>query len=146
MMTSRPVEGVRIRYFWRVLIRGHATEGSYKVPPSMLRGVDRGGRSLAAVVPVALLLLLLGGCAVKHPTANLVHGKQLFVAKCGACHTLSHANTTGSVGPNLDVAFRQDRKDGIKSTSIEGLVVYWIQYPNTQSVMPAMLYKGQAAQ
>ena len=81
-------------------------------------------------MPVALLLVALGGCALKHPTANLVHGKQLFVTKCGVCHTLSHANTTGTIGPNLDDAFRQDRADGIKSTSIQGLVDYWIQYPN----------------
>jgi mono/diheme cytochrome c family protein len=36
--------------------------------------------------------------------------------------------------------------DGVKSTSIEGLVDYWIQYPNTQGVMPSMLVKGQDAQ
>jgi uncharacterized cupredoxin-like copper-binding protein len=94
----------------------------------------------------AVLLVALGGCAVKHPTGNLVHGKQLFVAKCGSCHTLSHASTTGVVGPNLDDAFRQDRVDGVKSTSIQGLVDYWIRYPSLQGVMPAMLYKGQQAQ
>jgi plastocyanin len=93
-----------------------------------------------------LLVAAVAGCTIKHPTANLVHGKQLFVAKCGACHTLSRANTSGTVGPNLDVAFRQDRADGVKSTSIQGLVDYWIQYPNTEGAMPAMLYKGQAAQ
>jgi mono/diheme cytochrome c family protein len=98
------------------------------------------------LAPVAVLLLALGGCSLKHPTANVVHGKQLFVTKCGVCHTLSHASTTGNIGPNLDVAFRQDRADGIKSTSIQGLVDYWIQYPNSQGVMPAMLFKGQDAQ
>jgi mono/diheme cytochrome c family protein len=97
-------------------------------------------------VPGALILLALGGCAVKHPTASVVHGKVLFVEKCGACHTLAHANTTGVVGPNLDAAFRQDRADGYKSASIEGLVDYWIRYPNTEGAMPAMLYKGQDAQ
>lgn len=99
-----------------------------------------------ALVPVALVLFALGGCAIKHPTGDLVHGKQLFVAKCGVCHTLSHAGTKGSVGPNLDDAFRQDRVDGIKSTSIEGLVDDWIQYPNSQGTMPAGIYKGQNAQ
>lgn len=116
----------------------------------MVRRFVRGGRSLAAIAPLALLVVALGGCAIKHPVANLVQGKQLFVAKCGACHTMSHASTTGTVGPNLDVAFRQDRADGIKSASIEGLVDGWIQYPNANpnsgAVMPAKLYKGQQAQ
>lgn len=103
-------------------------------------------RSLALICSAALAALGIAGCNVKHPTANLVRGKQLFVSKCGSCHTLSHAATAGTVGPNLDVAFRQDRSDGIKSTSIEGLVDYWIQYPNSQGVMPAKLLTGQAAQ
>ena len=92
------------------------------------------------------MLLALGGCAIKHPTANLVQGKILFTAKCGSCHTLAHANTTGQIGPNLDDAFRQDRADGVKNTSIQGLVDYWIRYPDTQGVMPGGLYKGQKAQ
>jgi mono/diheme cytochrome c family protein len=110
----------------------------------------RGGRRLATIAPVALLVLAVGGCAIKHPVTNLVRGKQLFVSKCGVCHTLSHANTTGGIGPNLDVAFRQDRADGIKSASIEGLIDFWIQYPNDDpasgAVMPPMIYKGQNAQ
>jgi plastocyanin len=97
-------------------------------------------------IPGALVLVALGGCTLKHPTANEVRGKQLFVAKCAACHTLAHANATGTVGPNLDDAFRQDRADGVKSTSIQGLVDYWIQYPNTEGAMPARLYTGQDAQ
>jgi plastocyanin len=97
-------------------------------------------------VPSAALLLILGGCAVKHPTSNVVRGKQLFVAKCASCHTLAHANSAGVTGPNLDDAFSQDRADGIKSASIQGLVDYWIRYPNTQGVMPAKLLNGQAAQ
>jgi mono/diheme cytochrome c family protein len=110
----------------------------------------RAHRNLGALLPAALALLAIGGCSVKHPTANVVRGKVLFVSKCGSCHTLAHASTTGSVGPNLDDAFSRDRADGIKSTSIQGLVSYWIQYPNANpdsgSVMPAMLYKGQDAE
>jgi plastocyanin len=111
----------------------------------MKRALPRSRRSILAVVPGALLLLALGGCQIKHPTSNLIRGKQLFVAKCAACHTLSHAGSTGIVGPNLDDAFRQDRVDGVKSTSIQGLISYWIDYPNVQGVMPARLYSGQEA-
>src|SRR5947209_4534447 len=106
----------------------------------------RAFRSKAVLLPLALVLVGLGGCALKHPTADLVRGKQLFIQKCGSCHTLGHAATKGSVGPNLDDAFRQDRVDGIKTTSIEGLISYWIQYPNGQGVMPARLFTGQDAQ
>ncbi|MDQ6604969.1 MAG: cytochrome c, partial [Actinomycetota bacterium] len=92
------------------------------------------------------MLVALAGCAVKHPTANLATGKQLFVSKCGSCHTLAHAASNGVVGPNLDDAFRQDRADGYKSTSIQGLVSFWIKYPSAQGVMPPGLYSGQKAQ
>ncbi len=101
---------------------------------------------ITTLVAAALSVVSLGGCALKHPTANLVTGKKLFASNCASCHTLSHANSTGTVGPNLDDAFRQSRVDGVKSTSIEGLVSYWIQFPNTQGVMPPMLLKGQEAQ
>jgi mono/diheme cytochrome c family protein len=94
----------------------------------------------------ALATLAVSGCTLKHPVANLVTGKELFASKCGSCHTLAHAQTTGDIGPNLDDAFRQDRADGIKSTSIAGLVDFWIQYPDSQGVMPAKILSGQDAQ
>jgi mono/diheme cytochrome c family protein len=90
--------------------------------------------------------LLLAGCSLKHPVTNLVRGKELFVSKCGACHTLAHAGTAGTRGPNLDYAFAEDRANGYKSSAIQGLVGYWIQYPNPAGVMPANLFKGQKAQ
>ena len=101
---------------------------------------------ISTLMAAALIVVSLGGCALKHATGNLVTGKKLFATNCASCHTLSHANSTGTVGPNLDDAFRQDRIDGVKSTSIEGLVSYWIAFPNTQGVMPAGLVKGQYAQ
>jgi mono/diheme cytochrome c family protein len=112
----------------------------------MDKGLQRLQRKAAVLAASALAMVALGGCTLKHPTANLVQGKQLFVSKCGSCHTLSHAATNGQVGPNLDDAFRRDRVDGVKSTSIQGLVDYWIEYPNTAGVMPAKLFTGQKAQ
>jgi len=101
---------------------------------------------IATLMAGALIVVTLGGCSIKHANGNLVTGKKLFASNCASCHTLAHASSTGTVGPNLDDAFRQDRADGVKSTSIAGLVAYWIQYPNTQGRMPAMLVKGQDAQ
>jgi mono/diheme cytochrome c family protein len=98
------------------------------------------------LVAAAASLLLISGCSLKHPSANIVAGKALFAAKCGACHTLRRAGTTTTRGPNLDDAFAQDRADGVKSASIQGLVDYWIQYPDTEGVMPANLFTGQQAQ
>jgi plastocyanin len=112
----------------------------------MRKAIVRFEGKVAALAVGAIATVALAGCTLKHPVANLVTGKQLFVQKCGSCHTLSHASTQGQVGPNLDDAFRQDRADGVKSTSIQGLVDYWIQYPNVQGAMPAMLFKGQHAQ
>lgn len=102
-------------------------------------------RTLAALV-ISAAVVALGGCAVKHPVANVVHGKTLFVKGCASCHTLYHAGSAGVTGPNLDAAFHQDRTDGVKSAAIQGLVSYWIQYPNTQGVMPRDIFKGQDAQ
>jgi mono/diheme cytochrome c family protein len=31
------------------------------------------------------------------------NGKQIFLTKCGGCHTLKDAGTNGTIGPNLDV-------------------------------------------
>lgn len=104
------------------------------------------GRRSALVAAAVLMLLLLAGCSLKHPVTNQVSGKELFVAKCGACHTLNHAGTAGTRGPNLDDAFREDRANGFKSSAIEGLVAYWIENPNPTGAMPANLYTGQKAQ
>jgi mono/diheme cytochrome c family protein len=36
------------------------------------------------------------------------HGRELFVAHCGACHTLDAAGTVGQIGPNLgDIAVNE---------------------------------------
>jgi mono/diheme cytochrome c family protein len=112
----------------------------------MLRSPSRLRSTAIRLIAGIGVMLAVGGCAVKHPTANLVNGKVMFQKSCGSCHTLAHASTSGTTGPNLDDAFRQDRTDGVKSTSIQGLVDYWIRYPNTQGVMPQGIVTGQDAQ
>src|SRR3954451_12057847 len=78
-------------------------------------------------IPIALVAALaatagLTGCSLSSSGANVVNGKQQFVAKCGSCHVLARANTTGVVGPNLDEAFQRARVDGFGQDTFEGVV------------------------
>jgi plastocyanin len=99
--------------------------------------------TLAALAAAALVLVT--GCRVKDSSGDTANGKKLFVSKCGSCHVLKRAGTRGSVGPNLDAAFLQDRRDGIPSDTIRGLVHQQILYPQRGGAMPAKLVKGNDA-
>jgi uncharacterized cupredoxin-like copper-binding protein len=95
------------------------------------------------VVSGATLLVASGCGSVKHgENANLVLGKQQFVAKCGACHTLARAGTKGTVGPNLDEAFRHSVAEGLGRSTIRSVVQYQVEYPNPENVMPKGLASG----
>jgi uncharacterized cupredoxin-like copper-binding protein len=109
--------------------------------------LSRPGLRLAlAALAVTGGALALSACSTQPGgNANVIAGKQLFVAKCGSCHTLARAQTKGTVGPNLDEAFQQDIKDGMKRSGIRGAVHGWILHPNAQGQMPAKLVTGEKA-
>ncbi len=44
----------------------------------------------------------LGGAVEQPLSPAQQHGQQLFVARCGSCHTFHAAGTVGQIGPNLD--------------------------------------------
>jgi plastocyanin len=80
----------------------------------------------------------------------VVAGKQLFVSKCGSCHTLARAGTKGTTGPNLDEAFQQSLREGFGETAVRGVIYKQILYPNRLAnsdgiKMPAKLVSGQDA-
>jgi mono/diheme cytochrome c family protein len=104
-------------------------------------------RSLGAFGAAAVLAVAFSGCQVKDSPGNAVAGKQLFVAKCGSCHTLRRAGplAAGKIGPNLDAAFARDRVDGFHGDTIRGLVREWILHPNRLGVMPAKIVTGNDA-
>ncbi len=99
---------------------------------------------MGMLLTASVALLAGSGCgSVKHnENANLVVGKQQFVAKCGACHTLARANTKGTVGPNLDEAFRHGVAEGLGRSTIPSVVQYQVEYPNPENVMPKGLANG----
>jgi plastocyanin len=111
----------------------------------------RSPRSLRRRAPVGALLavLVLGvaGCGgVKgNDNANLIAGKQEFVAKCGSCHTLARAGTKGTVGPDLDDAFRASLAEGLERHTVRGVVEGQIKIPNPEGAMPKDLVTGDTA-
>jgi mono/diheme cytochrome c family protein len=74
----------------------------------------------AAVVTAGLALV---GCGsegrVAEGEGSVGQGKELFTQKCGACHVLSDAGTSGNIGPDLDEAFRYVRDEEIESMGFE---------------------------
>jgi mono/diheme cytochrome c family protein len=101
---------------------------------------------LRSVALLAALGLLLAGCELKDRGDNEVQGKALFVENCGACHALARAGTAGTVGPDLDAAFRRARRDGVGESTIEGIVEAQIEHPGRTSRMPAALVTGEDAE
>jgi plastocyanin len=86
-------------------------------------------RTTLALVALLAASAVLAGCQLADSGTNVVQGKQLFVQKCGSCHVLARADTTGVVGPNLDEAFQRARKDGFGQDTFEGVVHRQILQP-----------------
>jgi cbb3-type cytochrome c oxidase subunit III len=83
-----------------------------------------------------------GGKATSH--ADQANGQKLFQSTCGGCHTLAAAGTSGTVGPNLDDAFRGDKQQHFKQSTITDVVLIQIRQPSPP--MPKNLVKGEDAQ
>jgi mono/diheme cytochrome c family protein len=97
-------------------------------PPSLWR---------AALVLSGIALVALAGCGVSE-TGNTDRGRQLFVSKCGTCHVLSQAATTGTQGPDLDAAFAQARADGMDADTIAGVVKAQVENPRPSTSDPSV--------
>lgn len=100
---------------------------------------------VAAVAVTASLVGVLAACGSQNPQTsgdNVVRGKQLFVSRCGACHTLARAGTKGTVGPNLDAAFRESLSQGFQRSVVKGVVADQIRHPAIDGKMPAGLVHG----
>ena len=111
---------------------------------------------VAALVALALAAsLLLAACGdtvgyTEASSGDKIHGKELFKQGCGSCHTLADAGTTGTIGPNLDYAFLQSRKNGLGEDTIlqvvRGQMAYAVTTPSTGAPgMPRDIFTGQDA-
>jgi plastocyanin len=101
-------------------------------------------RQLGGLLGAGCLLLGVYGCGgVKRgEEANLIVGKQEFVAKCGSCHTLARASTKGTVGPDLDEAFRASLNEGLRRSAVQTVVEGQVENPNRFGAMPSGLASG----
>ena len=107
-------------------------------------------RDLIAVAAGGALLAVAGGCSLRDDEADVVAGKEMFVEKCGACHTLARAGTKGTQGPNLDEAFQHALASGMERSGIEGAVHEQILNPamlakDSKNYMPPKLVTGDDA-
>jgi mono/diheme cytochrome c family protein len=98
---------------------------------------------------LGIVLLVFTGCDAKE-NADTAKGRQLFISKCGTCHSLKEAATTATVGPNLDAAFADARASGMDQDTIEGVVHAQIEEPretdpDNPTYMPAKIVEGQEA-
>ena len=88
---------------------------------AVLLSLVRRGRRGPALAAIAAALVGLGaGCGGDHET-DVARGKRLFTGegRCGGCHVLARAGTRGTVGPNLDDALVQARRDGLGQSTLE---------------------------
>jgi len=103
-------------------------------------------RAAVALLALGSLLIAVSGCGTS--SGDSTRGRALFVQKCGTCHTMAEAGTSGTQGPNLDDAFAAARAAGEPGSTIEGIVKGQVEYPrpvndNPAISMPAKIVTGQ---
>jgi cbb3-type cytochrome c oxidase subunit III len=120
-------------------------------------------RARVAAIASGAALIAAAGCGTVgrvEESTDVSRGKQLFVEgaqgkqSCGSCHTLADAGSRGTIGPNLDEAFRYARsgsdEHGFDESTIRdvvrGQIAYPVEDPPTEGPgMPANLVTGDDA-
>jgi mono/diheme cytochrome c family protein len=105
-------------------------------------------RPVTALVLCGAIGVLATGCGTEN--VDKARGRVLFVQKCGQCHTLAEAATSGVQGPDLDNAFSEARANGEDQDTIAGVVKAQIDFPRPSTTNPAVsmpkeLVTGQSA-
>jgi mono/diheme cytochrome c family protein len=106
-------------------------------------------KPIRQLLPLAALLaavVAISGCGTTN--GDVANGRILFTKKCGICHELAQAGTSGKTGPNLDDAFAAAREaGGFDAETIEGIVKAQVDSPrpgngNPMATMPAHIVEG----
>ena len=104
----------------------------------------------AALLVAGLSATGCGSVAASNEAGSSFAGKTLFTQQCGSCHTLADAGTKGTIGPNLDEAFANVKKQGYDESTIRDVVRGQIAYPTAEpptgdAGMPPNLVTGDDA-
>src|SRR3954452_4814245 len=110
----------------------------------MRTGAGQRARGAVIFAVLGTGALAASGCGLATQHSDVINGKQQFVAKCGACHTLARAGTKGTAGPNLDAAFVRARQDGFKNSTIAGMVEGQIRHPSRLPQVDPVTHKRGA--
>jgi mono/diheme cytochrome c family protein len=102
-------------------------------------------RPLVLLAAAGVIVAAGSGCGTSSP--DVTRGRVLFIQRCGTCHQLAEAGSSGQIGPNLDDAFAAGRAAGMDSDTIEGIVAAQIEFPrpstaNVAVSMPPDLVSG----
>lgn len=102
-------------------------------------------RTLAAGLLLLGVAALSSGCGQTGVASggDVSQGKQLFTTKCGGCHRLADAGSTGTQGPDLDAAFYGARQQKFKVSTIRQVVYDQIYHAAGQ--MPQRIVTGADA-
>jgi mono/diheme cytochrome c family protein len=121
-------------------------------PAPVRRRAVRGAVGACLLLAAALLAAGCGTVGVSKPgEGDVTVGKELFLKGCGSCHVLADAGTKGTIGPNLDDAFAQSRRDGLGEATVQsvvrGQIAYPVETPPTGAAgMPKDIFKGDDAE
>jgi hypothetical protein len=97
-------------------------------------------RTALPLVALGVVMVLAAGCGAvaKITSGNPAKGREVFIAKCGSCHTLANAKTQGTIGPDLDYAFEAAKSKNFGSSpdthlsTIVDVVRGQIAYPDSR--------------
>jgi mono/diheme cytochrome c family protein len=92
-----------------------------------------------ATIAAAATAVVISGCNTERK-ADLQRGQQLFTQKCGSCHTLTGAGTNGTIGPNLDYAFKEARANGQDSDTFAGVIKAQVENPRPGTPQQSDVY------